>query len=86
VPLGAAAISCGALVALANVTLALRSVTYEGAAKHVSGIPVVGGVALCLGLRSFDSTRWCAWVPIALDPCGLAAFAIGQFLARRPQR
>jgi hypothetical protein len=68
ISIGAAALDAiGALILVVNIALVLR----RRPAKHISGIPVLGGVLFAIGLALDDASRAFAWVPIVVDPCGL---------------
>jgi hypothetical protein len=64
----------GATLLGANTWLLVRGV-WKPTAKHVSGIPFLGGLALALALALVPALRIVCWVPVVVDPCGLVAFA-----------
>ncbi len=52
-------------------------------ARSRSGVSLVGGIVLAVGMACFVTTRGWIWLPLLVDPCGLVAFSVSVAWRRR---
>jgi hypothetical protein len=76
-------LAIGALILGFNLSLVVRWTHGKKPVSAVSAIPLLGGLAVGLGMACFPATRPWSWMPIVLDPAGVVAFIVALWRRRK---